>query len=200
MTEHSPASPPPARLRVFFALWPGAATAAALHARARALQAECGGRAMRRDTIHLTLAFLGDVAVPRLAALGAVGQSVRGERFVLELDRVGNWRGNRILWSGCAQPPAALPALAEALAAGLRAADFELEARAFNPHVTLVRNALRPPQGIEMAPLRWPVASFVLVASERNAGGAHYRVLGRWQLGDGGGGEAGEGAVAEPAR
>ena len=100
MTEHSPASPPPARLRVFLALWPGAATAAALHARARALQAECGGRAMRRDTIHLTLAFLGDVAVPRLAALGAVAQSVRGERFVLELDRVGNWRGNRILWSG----------------------------------------------------------------------------------------------------
>lgn len=185
MTEHSPASPPPARLRVFLALWPGAATAAALHARARALQAECGGRAMRRDTIHLTLAFLGDVAVPRLAALGAVAQSVRGERFVLELDRVGNWRGNRILWSGCAQPPAALPALAEALAAGLRAADFELEARAFNPHVTLVRNALRPPQGIEMAPLRWPVASFVLVASERDAGGAHYRVLGRWPLGDG---------------
>ena len=155
---------------------------------------------MRRDTIHLTLAFLGDVAVPRLAALGAVAQSVRGERFVLELDRVGSWRGNRILWSGCAQPPAALPALADALAAGLRAADFELEARAFNPHVTLVRNALRPPQGIEMAPLRWPVASFVLVASERDAGGAHYRVLGRWPLGDGGGGEAGEGAVAEPAR
>ena len=197
MTEHSPASPPPARLRVFLALWPGAATAAALHARARALQAECGGRAMRRDTIHLTLAFLGDVAVPRLAALGAVAQSVRGERFVLELDRVGSWRGNRILWSGCAQPPAALVAFAEALAAGLRAEGFELEARAFNPHVTLVRNALRPPHGTDTAPLRWPVASFVLVASERDAGGAHYRVLARWPLGGGGGGE---GAVADAAR
>ena len=185
MTKPAPAATKPARLRVFFALWPGAATAAALHARARALHAECGGRVMRRDTIHLTLAFLGDVAVSRLAALEAVAQSVRGERFVLELDRVGSWRGNRILWAGCAQVPAAMPAMAEALAADLRAAGFELEARAFNPHVTLVRNALRPLQSVEMAPLRWPVASFVLVASERDAGGANYRVLGRWPLGEG---------------
>ena len=200
MTEPAPAATKPARLRVFFALWPGAATAATLHARARALHAECGGRVMRCDTIHLTLAFLGDVAVSRLAALEAVAQSVRGERFVLELDRVGSWRGNRILWAGCAQVPAAMPAMAEALAADLRAAGFELEARAFNPHVTLVRNAVRPPQGVEMAPLRWPVASFVLVASEREAGGAHYRVLGRWPLGGGAGGEGGEGGLGEPAR
>ena len=197
MTKPAPAATKPARLRVFFALWPGAATAAALHARARALHAECGGRVMRRDTIHVTLAFLGDVAVSRLAALEAVAQSVRGERFVLELDRVGSWRGNRILWSGCAQVPAAMPAMAEALAAGLRAEGFELEARAFNPHVTLVRNALRPPHGTDTAPLRWPVASFVLVASERDAGGANYRVLARWPLGGGGGGE---GAVADAAR
>ena len=200
MTKPAPAATKPARLRVFFALWPGAATAAALHARARALHAECGGRVMRRDTIHLTLAFLGDVAVPRLAALEAVAQSVRGERFVLELDRVGSWRGNRILWAGSVKGPAALPAMAEALAAGLREAGFELEARAFNPHVTLVRNAARPPRVVEMAPLRWPVASFVLVASEREAGGAHYRVLGRWPLGGGEGGEGGEGGLGEPAR
>ena len=197
MTKPAPAATKPARLRVFFALWPGAATAAALHARARALHAECGGRMMRRDTIHLTLAFLGDVAKSRLAALEAVAQSVRGERFVLALDRVGSWRGNRVLWAGCSQAPAALSAVAETLAAGLRAADFALEARAFNPHVTLVRNAVRPPQGVDMPALRWPVASFVLVASERDAGGAHYRVLARWPLGGGGGGE---GAVADAAR
>ncbi len=185
MTEPAPAATKPARLRVFFALWPGAATAAALHARARALHAECGGRVMRRDTIHLTLAFLGDVAVSRLARLEAVAHSVRGERFVLQLDQVGNWHGNRILWAGCAQVPAALPTLAEELGAGLRAAGFELEARAFNPHVTLVRNAVHPPRNGQMAALRWPVASFVLVASEREASGVHYRVLGRWPLGGG---------------
>ena len=185
MSEHSPAAVMPARVRVFFALWPGAATAAALHARARALHAQCGGRVMRRDTIHLTLAFLGDVAMPRLAALETVAQSVRGERFILELDRVGSWRGNRILWAGSANVPAALPALAEKLGASLHAAGFELEARAFNPHVTLVRNAVRSPPRGEMPGLRWPVASFVLVASERDEGGAHYRVLGRWPLDDG---------------
>ena len=185
MSEPAPAAGDTARMRVFFALWPGAATAAALHARACALRTTCGGRVMRRDTIHLTLAFLGDVAVSRLDALEAVAQAVRGERFVLELDQVGSWHGNRILWTGCAQAPAALPALAEDLGAGLRAAGFELEARAFNPHVTLVRNAMRSPQGTAPPPIRWPVASFVLVTSEREAGGARYRVLGRWAL-DGG--------------
>lgn len=176
----------PARARMFFALWPGAAVAGALHARGRALQAECGGRLMRRDTVHLTLAFLGDIAVSRLGALEAVAQAVRGERFVLDFDRVGSWHGNRILWTGCSGVPAPLQALADALAAGLRAAGFELEARAFAPHVTLVRNAVRPPRELAREALHWPVASFVLVASERDAKGAHYRVLGRWPL-DGGG-------------
>lgn len=175
----------PAQMRVFFALWPDAARAAALHARGRELRAACGGRLMRRDTVHLTLAFVGDVPVSRLGALEAVADSIHGERFALELDRVGSWHGNRILWTGCAQVPAALQALAHKLDVGLRAAGFELEARAFNPHVTLLRSALRPPQVAETAPLRWPVASFVLVVSERDAAGAHYRMLGRWPLHEG---------------
>lgn len=185
MSERAPAPHRPARSRVFFALWPDAATAAALHARGRALQAACGGRLMRRDTIHLTLSFLGDVEASRLEALASVAQSVQGARFVLALDRVGSWHGNRILWAGCGRPSAPLTTLAEGLGMRLRAAGFELDDRAFNAHVTLVRNALRPPPGTEIPALRWPVASFVLVASERERVGAHYRVLGRWPLGDG---------------
>lgn len=176
---------PAERMRVFFALWPDAATAAALHARGRALRAECGGRLMRRDTVHMTLAFLGDVATARLDVLEEVAGAVRGERFALGLDRVGGWHGHRVLCSGCETVPPPLQALAAELSARLRAAGFELDARAFNPHVTLVRNALRSPGHAEAPPLRWPVASFVLVASERSADGAHYRVLGRWALADG---------------
>lgn len=170
------------RLRVFFALWPDAATAAALHARGGELCAACGGRVMRRDTVHLTLAFLGDVALSRLSALEAVADSTRAQRFVLELDRVGSWHGNRILWTGCAQVPDALQALAHKLDTGLRAAGFDLETRAFNPHVTLVRGAARAPQEAGTAAIRWRVASFTLVASERDAAGARYRTLGRWPL------------------
>ena len=191
MNEGSSAAPrsawmPAERMRVFFALWPDAATAAALHARGRTLRAECGGRLMRRETVHMTLAFLGDVPASRLAVLEEVAGALHAERFVLELDRVGGWHGHRVLWAGCETVPAALQALAAELGARLRAAGFELEARAFNPHVTLVRNALRSPRQTEAPLLRWPVASFVLVASERYADGAHYRVLERWSLGEGG--------------
>lgn len=183
MAEDPAAAGVPNRLRVFFALWPDAATAAALHARGRGLQASCGGRVMRRDTIHLTLAFLGDVDTARIDCLQACACSLRGERFNLALDRVGSWHGNHILWTGLARAPSALCRLAEALGERLRAAGFALEERAFSPHVTLVRNARQAPPVREVDAIHWPVASFVLVASERTTGGAHYRVLGRWQLG-----------------
>ena len=169
-------------LRLFFALWPDSATSAALHARARALHLECGGRAMRRDTIHLTLAFLGDTPAREVERLQALAAQVEGESFALALDRVGSWKRNRVLWAGPSIVPPALAALAQDLEARLRAAGFALEERAFSPHVTLVRNARVAPAEAPLPPLRWRVASFVLVASERSAAGARYRVIGRWPL------------------
>ena len=169
-------------LRLFFALWPDAATRAGLHARARALHSECGGRAMRRDTIHLTLAFLGETPVRQVERLRAVAAGVQGEGFALDLDRVGSWHRNRILWTGPSMVPPALAALAQDLEGRLRADGCALEARAFSPHVTLVRNAHAAPREAQLTPRRWTVGSFVLVASERSAAGAHYRTIGRWPL------------------
>lgn len=169
-------------LRLFFALWPDAVTSAALHARARALHAECGGRAMRRDTIHLTLAFLGETPAWEVERLLALAGQVDGEGFALVLDHVGNWKRNRVLWTGPSIIPPALTALAQGLESRLRAAGFVLEERAFSPHVTLVRDARAAPAGPQLAALRWTVASFVLVASERSAAGASYRTIGRWPL------------------
>ncbi len=169
-------------LRLFFALWPDSATSAALHARARALHLECGGRAMRRDTIHLTLAFLGDTPAREVERLQALAAQLEGERFALVLDHVGSWKRNRVLWTGPSILPPALAALAQDLEARLRVAGFALEERAFSPHVTLVRTARVAPAAAPLTPLRWRVTSFVLVASERSAAGAHYRVIGRWPL------------------
>ncbi len=177
-----PRSRSPRRLRVFLALWPDADTAAVLHAHGRALQAACGGRLMRRDTVHLTLAFIGEVEADAVARIQAIAAQVQGARFELVLDRVGSWHGHRIVWAGASSTPAPLAALAQALDAKLRTAGFELEARAFFPHVTLVRNARSTPEPDGVQAVRWAVDSFVLVCSERLASGAHYRVLGRWPL------------------
>jgi 2'-5' RNA ligase len=56
--DHSPDNP---TARVFFALWPTPAESAQLAAWQAPLKSLCGGRAMRGETLHNTLAFIGDV-------------------------------------------------------------------------------------------------------------------------------------------
>jgi RNA 2',3'-cyclic 3'-phosphodiesterase len=167
------------RLRVFFALWPAATVARRLHALARTLQRECGGRVMRTDTLHLTLAFLGDQTPERVAESIEIARRIEFAPFSLNMDTVGCWMHNRIVWAGCAAPAPELALLAAALESELGAAHFPLEKRDFTPHMTLVRNALRRPAPKPLDAISWNVGELVLVASERKADGAHYRVLER---------------------
>lgn len=169
--------------RLFFALWPPAGVAQALHAVGRRAQAGGGGRLMRRETLHVTLAFLGGVAASRMADVEAAAALVRAAPCVLELDRLGYWKHNRIVWAGCSAPPAALEDLADSLARSLRAAAFALETRRFAAHATLLRNAgATATLPALAAPIVWPVVDFALVASCAGTDGSRYDVLRRWPL------------------
>ncbi len=167
---------------MFFALWPEDGVRDALYREAQALHRSCGGRAMRRENLHLTLVFVGGVAVERLEALKSVAGTLRGSSFGLVLERLGYWRHNRIVWASPLTVPETLRELVSSLEGRLEQAGFEFDARPFAPHVTLLRDARAP--GIP-APLHldWPVGDFVLVESEREPRGAEYRVLARWKLG-----------------
>lgn len=167
--------------RLFFALWPLPAVAAKLHRAALAAQEACGGRAMRRDTLHLTLAFLGAVPASRVDAAQAAAAAVTAQAFTLVLDRLDCWKHNRIVWAGCSEVPEALARLAEDLGRGLREAGFALEDRAFAAHATLVRNAdCKVPLPSLPVPIDWAVTDFVLAESRTQPGGAQYGVVGRW--------------------
>ena len=170
-------------MRLFFALWPDAAARAALVTLAGALRAECGGRAMPVANIHLTLVFLGDVAAARFADACLAADGVTAPRFDFEVGTVGYWRHNRVVWSGPAQCPEVLRGLVAGLESALVAAGFQLDRRAYLPHLTLLRNARRAPVMPGMAVIRWPVSEFVLVQSLRQERGARYEVLRRWPLG-----------------
>jgi len=166
--------------RCFFALWPGEALTADLHALAGAAHAVCGGRLMRRDTLHLTLAFLGDIPDDRVADAMRVAEAVAIEPFELTLDRLGYWKHNRIIWTGGVSPR--LTFLADALGTGLREAGFSLDTRAFAAHVTLLRDA-RCAEVPTLAPvLTWPVREFVLAESRQSREGARYEIVARWPL------------------
>lgn len=171
----------PATQRLFFALWPDAATRDALDRTGKRLHRRWGGRRMRADTLHLTLAFLGDTPVAARDALLPMIDAIRAEPFELLLDRVGYWPHNRIGWLGCSVPAAPLADLAERLRRALRESGAAFDARPFAPHVTLLRNAPGGPAPA-CAPVRWRVDDFVLAASRTDAGGARYEIAGRWPL------------------
>lgn len=177
--------------RVFFALWPDARVAKRLDELGAEAHAKCAGRRTRCETLHLTLAFIGDVSPQRLAELIAVGNEVGNEgeasSFTLRLDLLGGWRHNRIVWAGAQSCPAPLAGLVERLNGALEAAGFAVERRPFAPHVTLLRKAHTQVSTRCVDPIDWPVDGFVLVESMQSSAGAHYRTLTEWRAGKGGG-------------
>lgn len=171
-----------ARRRVFFAFWPPVETLQGLDTLAADAVKLCGGRRMRRETLHMTLAFIGSVSPDQLAVLRQVAGKLEGEAFELQVDRVGYWPHNRIAWAGCSEVPSRQRRLHEDLAAYLADAGFSLDKGCYTPHVTLVRDVRCDNLPELTLPILWPVSEFVLVESRLQSSGAHYRVLDRWPL------------------
>lgn len=167
-------------LRLFFALWPTHGAAEALAAWAAPIARATRGRLTKAATIHLTLAFLGELPAGRLGDAVRAARRVAFEPFAFTLDEARYWKHNRILWAGASRPPAALGDLAASLGAALREEAFALEQREFVAHVTLARRGERPAALPPLSPVEWPVAEFVLVRSQPSAAGSHYAVLERF--------------------
>jgi RNA 2',3'-cyclic 3'-phosphodiesterase len=159
--------------RYFFAVWPPAATAAALEGWAKKLE----GRVTPAPKIHLTLAFLGPVA-PEKALQAA--RPVRATAHVLPMEKAQYWKHNRIVWAGPRETPAALAALVGALHASLGQAGYTLEARPFAAHVTLLRSAPPPRELPPLPGVEWPVGELTLVRSTNSPKGSSYEVVERF--------------------
>ncbi|HQS81491.1 MAG TPA: RNA 2',3'-cyclic phosphodiesterase [Thiobacillus sp.] len=179
LTESGPAGSD--TLRLFFALWPDDATRDALDRAGKWLHQHWGGRRMRAETLHITLAFLGSTPAEQLDALTACVDAVQSDAFELVLDQGGYWRHNRIGWLGASQTPPQHLELVGALNAALQGARFAVDARPHVPHVTLLRNSAGG-EVPECTPVHWLIRDFVLVASRREADGMHYDVIRRWPL------------------
>jgi 2'-5' RNA ligase len=136
---------------------------------------------VRAENLHLTLAFLGEVAIDRIALLDTIATALDVPAFDLTLDTSGYWRHNRVVWIGTVRCPAPLLDLAQRLAAALRAHGFRDEAREYAAHITLVREARRTP--VSAAPaVSWPIADFVLVRSTPGVRASNYEIVKRFAL------------------
>jgi 2'-5' RNA ligase len=160
-------------LRLFYALWPDAATRDAL----LALQRGLSGRPTQRDNLHLTLAFLGQQPAAALPLLRQVLASLPTAPLSLSLDRSGYFARHRIAWIGPATAPAALIEVQQGLLQALaqQPIRFALPPH-FEPHVTLARNANAAPEPITQ-PVAWRSSQIVLAQSATLAQGARYEVL-----------------------
>jgi RNA 2',3'-cyclic 3'-phosphodiesterase len=159
--------------RYFFAVWPPAATAAALEGWAKALQ----GRVTPAGKIHLTLAFLGAVAPEK--ALSAA-RRVRASAHALPVEKAQYWKHNKIVWAGPREIPSGLKALVESLHFELYRAEYILERRPIAAHITLLRNAAAPAVLPPLPRAEWPVREFVLARSTVSSKGSTYDIVERF--------------------
>jgi 2'-5' RNA ligase len=169
-------------VRLFFALWPPDPVRDALARYAVAAQQIAPGRAMRAETLHLTLAFLGDTLLARLPALLEAAGRVTPRAFTLVLDRAAWWKHNRIVWVGSNAVPEPLDVMVSELRNEVAVAGFRFDPKPFVVHATLVRNAAPRAPLPELEPITWDGDGFVLVRSTLGPRGSRYERVGEWHV------------------
>jgi 2'-5' RNA ligase len=144
-----------------------------------------GARWQRREQLHLTLRFIGEVDGRDAAAIDDALAAIAAPSFTLALKSVGSFGGRmpRDLWAGAA-PNQGLNHLQRKIESALQRIGLEPEPRKFTPHVTLARLKHSPPGAVAdfladhalYASARFAVNAFGLYSSKLTSDGSIYRV------------------------
>jgi len=169
-------------IRLFFALWPGAAERRALQQAADSIQLAGAARRVPPANLHLTLHFIGNVYRADMACMQAEARLVEAGAFRLAIDRRGYFSRPRVAWLGCSEVPEALVELQRQLGRRLQSCGFQPEARPWHPHVTVARKIDAIDTDASFAPLGWQVRDFALIEVETVPNGVHYRVVESYSL------------------
>lgn len=165
-------------MRAFFALWPDESSLQRLEEAGNRLFRICGGKRTRRESIHLTLVFVGETDEGNLGKLKEAAGKVSASAFKIALDSLGYWKHNRIAWAGSRETQKQLLDLVSMLESELKACGVQFDERPHFPHVTLLRKAARPELIPEFPAISWGISEFTLAASTPSG----YEILGRWPL------------------
>jgi 2'-5' RNA ligase len=150
-------------------------------------------------SLHLTLAFLGDLGDERLAAAHEATQAAahQGTPFALTLDQLGTFgqpHAPRVIWAGVGGEVAALRRIQSMLAGELDRRGFPPQEHLFSPHLTLARikerlsaperTALQQRVNTSLAhTATWTVATLDVMKSELVRPAARYTTLASYPLG-----------------
>jgi 2'-5' RNA ligase len=145
-----------------------------------------GAKWVKRQQMHLTLRFIGEVDHHQAEAIKAALGAIQQPPFEFRLKGVGQFptRGKpRVLWVGVQAPPA-LNTLYQDIETRLRALNLPPDDHAFSPHITLARFKTLPnPENMRQytnhheafATESIPVGSFILFSSQLSSSGSVYR-------------------------
>ncbi len=165
--------------RLFFALWPTD--------RARARLAEIAARLADADAVpvqnyHVTIAFVGEVPIARVAELRNVGAALRMSRCQLKFEALEYWPKPEVVVAAVRDIPSALADAWRDLHEKLAASQFALTPKRLRPHVTLARKVLQAPVLEPIVSVEWEADQICLVRSQ--SGNAHsiYTVVDTWPL------------------
>ena len=194
MAAEEPQAQTPARepsRRLFFALWPDEPMRQAMVRATRKAARSSGGRPVRADNLHVTLAFLGSVRQEQLAELAEIARQAAGPRpgsgpaLVLAFDHLEYWRAAQLLCALPGQAPEAVGALARGLQDLLAGRGFAPDLKPFRPHVTVVRKVSRAGRLARMPQVVWSFTELALIESRTRPEGALYSVVESFPLGSG---------------
>jgi 2'-5' RNA ligase len=150
-------------------------------------------------SLHLTLAFLGELDDERLVTTHEATQAaaLQGAPFALALDRLGTFgppHAPRVIWAGVGGEVAPLRRVQRILAGELDQRSFPPQEHPFSPHLTLARIKERLPAPERTAlqqrgnrPLAhtatWTVTTLDVMKSELVRPAARYTTLASYPLG-----------------
>jgi 2'-5' RNA ligase len=169
-------------IRVFFAIFPNQSVQTQLAHQAELLEPACGGHKIKTQHLHLTLLFLGNVAMHHIDTLRQTMKNVSAQAFEFNLEEICYWKQNKILYMQAKPFPGELFSFVNLLRNTISLAGFLFDVRAFKPHVTIIRKAAHPVKAHLTHPIKWQVNQWFLVQSEQIAQGVNYIALDQWHL------------------
>jgi RNA 2',3'-cyclic 3'-phosphodiesterase len=173
--------------RVFFALWPDEAQREELeHAAAKAVR-RSGGRPVPCANLHVTLAFLGSIALARIPELQRTAHELAASLVAhapisLTFARLVHWKEAQILCALTAPESPAATAVAVALQRATAAIGLSPDRKPFQAHVTLARKVLRPGLLSPLRPVTWRFDAYALIDSRTAPSGPVYSVIDSYPL------------------
>ena len=153
-------------MRCFVAAWPDEPTRLALALLSNDVRQRIEHRrAARADDLHLTLAFIGDLAEEVAFDLADSVAKLRFKPFAWQLDTLGFFEEAGVVWVGPADKTVSpLAELAERARALLDQMNVAYDRKPLAPHVTLLRGVKRF-AAERVAPILWRIESIALYRS-----------------------------------